>query len=143
MTLEQVTHQVYQLAWGQDCHEDQASGGKNAQATTGLTHTTCRPDRSGELQGCRWSNMSWSAGGPHSLWALLGIETACLDIFPHAETVSVCPFSLSLSLSHRLVGLVERRPPRERKIPGSIPACARIFSGSSHTSGYPARRLAL
>ena len=27
-----------------------------------------------------------------------------------------------------------RRPPRERKIPGSNPACARIFSGSSHTS---------
>ena len=43
--------------------------------------------------------MSWSAGGAHSLWALLGIETVCLDIFPHAETVSVCPFSLSLSLS--------------------------------------------
>ena len=34
----------------------------------------------------------------------------------------------------RLVGLVVRRPPRERKIPGSNPACARIFSGSSHTS---------
>ena len=26
-----------------------------------------------------------------------------------------------------------RRPPRERKFPGSNPACARIFSGSSHT----------
>ena len=35
---------------------------------------------------------------------------------------------------HRLVGLVVRRPPRERKIPGSNPACAGIFSGSSHTS---------
>ena len=34
----------------------------------------------------------------------------------------------------RLVGLVVRRPPRERKIPGSNPACAGIFSGSSHTS---------
>ena len=32
-------------------------------------------------------------------------------------------------------GLVVRRPPRERKIPGSNPACAGIFSGSSHTSG--------
>ena len=50
-----------------------------------------------------------------------------------------------------LVGLVVRRPPRERKIPGSNPACAGIFSGLSHTSdfknwhssGYPARRLAL
>ena len=34
----------------------------------------------------------------------------------------------------RLVGLVVRRPPRERKIPGSNPACAGIFSGTSHTS---------
>ena len=33
-----------------------------------------------------------------------------------------------------LVGLVVRRLPRERKIPGSNPACAGIFSGSSHTS---------
>ena len=35
---------------------------------------------------------------------------------------------------YRLIGLVVRRPPRERKIPGSNPACAGIFSGSSHTS---------
>ena len=34
----------------------------------------------------------------------------------------------------RLLGLVIRRPPRERKVPGSNPACAGIFSGSSHTS---------
>ena len=34
----------------------------------------------------------------------------------------------------RLVGLMVRRPPRERKIPGSNPACDGIFSGSSHTS---------
>ena len=33
-----------------------------------------------------------------------------------------------------LVGLVVRRSPRERKIPGSNPACAGIFSRSSHTS---------
>ena len=48
---------------------------------------------------------------------------------------------------HHLVSLVVRRPPRERKSPGSNPALAGIFSGSSHTnwhsSGYPARRLAL
>ena len=35
---------------------------------------------------------------------------------------------------YRLVGLMVRRPPRERKVPGSNPACAGIFSGSSHTS---------
>ena len=41
---------------------------------------------------------------------------------------------LLLLLLHRLVGLVVRRPPREQKIPGSNPACAGNFSGSSHTS---------
>ena len=41
---------------------------------------------------------------------------------------------LPLRLPHRLVGLVVRRPSRERKVPGSNPACGRIFSGSSHTS---------
>ena len=35
---------------------------------------------------------------------------------------------------NRLVGLVVKRPPRERKIPGSNPAWDGIFSGSSHTS---------
>ena len=37
-------------------------------------------------------------------------------------------------VTHRFVGLVVRHPPRERKIPGSNPACVGIFSGSSHTS---------
>ena len=35
---------------------------------------------------------------------------------------------------YRLVGLVLRPSPRERKIPGSNPACTGIFLGSSHTS---------
>ena len=60
-----------------------------------------------------------------------------------SATVSLPP-SLPPSLD-RLVGLVVRRPPRERKIPGSNPACAGIFSGSSHTSdskiGTPAATL--
>ena len=34
----------------------------------------------------------------------------------------------------RLLGLVVRRPPRERKVSGSNPDCDGIFSGSSHTS---------
>ena len=42
--------------------------------------------------------------------------------------------SPSLSSFVFLVGLVVRRPPRERKIPGSNPASDGIFSGSSHTS---------
>ena len=41
---------------------------------------------------------------------------------------------LASLLGDRLVGLVVRRPPRERKVPGSNPACDGIFSGSSHTS---------
>ena len=45
--------------------------------------------------------------------------------------VYVCACALAYD---RLVGLVVRRPPRERKIPGSNPACSGIFSGSSHTS---------
>ena len=82
--------------------------------------------------------------------------------FVSVSLLSLTPFlsfsvsrSLSLSfclcLSHRLVGLVVRRPPRERKVPGSNPACAGIFFGVEsylwlkhwHSSGYPARRLAL
>ena len=45
-------------------------------------------------------------------------------------------FSLPLfSLSYdRLIGLVVRCLPQERKIPGSNPACAGIFSGSNHSS---------
>ena len=35
---------------------------------------------------------------------------------------------------YRLLGLVVRCQPQERKVPGLNPACARIFSGSSHTS---------
>ena len=41
---------------------------------------------------------------------------------------------LWLVLIDCLIGLVVRRPPRERKVPGSNAACAGIFSGSSHTS---------
>ena len=48
------------------------------------------------------------------------------------------PFCLQLEghnlPSSGLVGLVVRRLPRERKVPGSNPACAGIFSRSSHTS---------
>ena len=43
-------------------------------------------------------------------------------------------FSVKSFKGDRLVGPVVRRPPRERKIPGSNPACDGIFSGSSHTS---------
>ena len=52
------------------------------------------------------------------------MEEAGCEIYSGAPTVN------------RLVGLVVRRPPPERKIPGSNPACAGIFSGSSHTSDF-------
>ena len=42
--------------------------------------------------------------------------------------------SVSTLKTDRLIGLVVRRPPRVWKVPGSNPACAGIFSGSSHTS---------
>ena len=52
-----------------------------------------------------------------------------------SSTVSMfdCAYVL-FHARYRLVGLVVRRPPRERKIPASNPACDGIFSGSSHTS---------
>ena len=45
----------------------------------------------------------------------------------------ICLFVRSI-VDYHLVGLVVRRPSRERKVPGSNPACGGIFSGSSHTS---------
>ena len=47
---------------------------------------------------------------------------------------SSCRRLMRSARGDRLVGLVVRRPPRERRVPGSNPACAGIFSGSSHTS---------
>ena len=40
---------------------------------------------------------------------------------------------MATTVNH-LIGLVVRRPPPERKIPGLNPACVGIFPGSSHTS---------
>ena len=40
----------------------------------------------------------------------------------------------SSAITYCLVGLVVRRLPREQKIPGSNPTCAKIFLESSHTS---------
>ena len=69
---------------------------------------------------------------PPSIPLSLDLGALCfvfsLPLFHHHQLVSPC------CLAYRLVGLVERRPPRERKIPRSNPACDGIFSGSSHTS---------
>ena len=47
-----------------------------------------------------------------------------------------CNISGAYHVQDRLVGQVVRCPPRERKIPGSNPAGAGIFSGSGHTSDF-------
>ena len=56
------------------------------------------------------------------------------------EELNPCGFTYCDSFlpttNHRLVGLVVRRPPRERKIPGSNPAYDGIVPGSSHTSDF-------
>ena len=53
----------------------------------------------------------------------------------HADIIPVvCDHVVGVIIVYdHLVGLVVRRPPRGRKVPGSNPACAGIFSGSSHT----------
>ena len=62
----------------------------------------------------------------------VGFVVSDLPRWPCFMTGGSCCFLLR----DRLVGLVVRRPPRERKIPGSIPAWAGIFPGSSHTSDF-------
>ena len=68
----------------------------------------------------------------------LPMEAGCLSVVLWCGVVNdnddlLVP-SLEVPTENRLVGQVVRRPPRERKVPGSNPACAGIFSGSSHTS---------
>ena len=53
---------------------------------------------------------------------------------PVADSVWMMVFGVLLQ--NHLVGLVVRRPPRERKVPGSNPAGGGIFSGSSHSSDF-------
>ena len=64
--------------------------------------------------------------GGRSTWVVPTLSTAS----PSGPELTVRQTVPWLSL----VGLVVRRPPRERKVPGSNPACAGIFLGSSHTS---------
>ena len=66
-----------------------------------------------------------AAGNLYDGWGRGASNTFSVSFFKNL----FCP----VCFSYRLVGLVVRCPPRERKIPGSNPACARIFSGWSHT----------
>ena len=64
---------------------------------------------------------------------VLQVSLACSQVAA-AASLWQCRCILSIPTPDRFVGLEVRRPPRERKIPVSNPACTGIFSGSSHTS---------
>ena len=64
------------------------------------------------------------------------VDTFCEQVLNRTQLMTRYSYRRFLTFQHRLVGLVERCPPRKRKIPGSNPACAGIFSGSSHTSDF-------
>ena len=73
--------------------------------------------------------------GKASAWAtsdLGSVLDLAVDIFPGSTSDLNTGTPLAALFSSPL--LYSRGPPRERKIPGSNPACAGIFSGSSHTS---------
>ena len=76
---------------------------------------------------------------PHSarwkgiIWLVL-FSCGLQGTFWNFTSVSPAPNILSILPSPCLVGVVVRHLPRERKILGWNPACAGIFSGSSHTS---------
>ena len=89
---------------------------------TGFLHASCHDTKHDILvwwHACHSNNeaRAWR-------WSSLEKSWTC---FPTA-------YSHQVYSAYRLVGLVVRRPPRERKVPGSNPACDGIFSGSSQTS---------
>ena len=72
----------------------------------------------------------------YCLWPPLERDCATCKNSPHIPILGQ-PFKLSLGVTHSPFLRPPRwlrRPPRERKIPGSNPAYAGIFSGSSSTS---------
>ena len=78
--------------------------------------------RDKRLMCCTWfAHDCAMATQAYVLDTVLGAERRC-------KNLDLCAFQ------YHLVGLVVRRPPREQEVPGSNPACAGIFSGSSHTS---------
>ena len=78
----------------------------------------------------------WSLGNTAhtSQWSLGNTaHTSQWSLGNTAHTLLSC-----LRTTHTTASLAEwlRRPPPERKVPGSNPAFAGIFSGSSHTSDF-------
>ena len=68
------------------------------------------------------------------VWFVFVTEDMWTTVF-QLLSVNRRPFSVGQIFAiYHLIGLVVRRSPREWKVPGLNPACARIFSRSSHTS---------
>ena len=103
------------------------------------------------VHSCVYVRFTEASSRPHALPIHPGLLSSMRLLCEHT-TVSLChsgdrvtdPVEDSSSygvhygcltdFTYRLVGLVVRRPPRERKVRGSNPASDGIFSGSSHTS---------
>ena len=130
---------------GKQHHALRAAFWRNSLAGAGLS-SACRSrwcrlsPRCGSARSepTRWRGRRCCGGrgpacGPFSSGCVWPVNTrVAVDNTIHAG------LSLHTTVSvfrvYSLVGLVVRRPPRERKVPGSNPACDGIFSGSSHTS---------
>ena len=70
---------------------------------------------------------------PATLWTASPSTTNELFRPPKLPLFPLLCLPLTSQHLDRLVGLVVRRPPRERKVRGSNPASDGIFSGSNHT----------
>ena len=67
----------------------------------------------------------------HLLKVFVPLFSLVVFVFMSLSFIWLCTCLSSLGICICLSSL---GPPRERKVPGSNPACAGIFSGSSHTS---------
>ena len=101
-----------------------AAGDARAQVAAGVPN-----DKAGFPQSCVKQSLGKECRTPRGMAASTPSVACCCKLLQDATTVLA-----NALVCDRLVGLVVRRPPRERKVPGSNPACAGIFSGSSHTS---------
>ena len=72
-------------------------------------------------------------GGAEEVRARRGQNNTLSMMGPALSTLTL---KVLYHTTHHLVGLVVRRLPRERNIRSLNPACAWIFSGSSHTSDF-------
>ena len=92
--------------------------------------TTCFQPTKHMLQACQYTILHLADTIPNPIPS----PTALKWKFVTEKIWKLGSSVMSLHTPHPLVGQVARRLPRERKIPGSNPACAWIFLWSSHTS---------